>query len=482
MMKPKLWDGPSAVGEARARFNATIDTPYQTASGPGFQADKKQDFHEVFQDKDDRQPEFLPRFYSLGQIEGENAAYTSRSVNARQFTKQGKIAAAPDEILLFYGVPNLLYMGGGWGSIVRRTLASDPVDYTILLTKDGKRFKESLTFQSVENPATKQFWKMKPGSQYRRRKSTFTWGVLINNYDGKYFTRYAFFDGATNNWTIGGTLRYTEFDCGLDVAPLAPGVLGGFNSVLCPPTGSILTTPWPFLSKSTDKGLTWSYINIDSIFSDFYFDVEAIASYNSDIATMCDEIVFLPKSPTETYFVLPFVAAAGREYRLYLWGASGVSYVSTLDKTKVNQGEGAFVSEQEAANRKVLFLEWVPKNNDGTFHHTICRSFNGGVTWQYVDKPWLSQNSGFTTWLDEDTLVCPVYDGEHSLYESKDYGDTWKKRGVIRSGWAPPLSMDDYLTSFGIVWQFRRKDTSPAAVTMGAEWVSDPSVVYVAPA
>lgn len=47
-MKPKLWDGPNPVGEARARGNEMIDTPYLTASGPGFSAHKKGAFREVY--------------------------------------------------------------------------------------------------------------------------------------------------------------------------------------------------------------------------------------------------------------------------------------------------------------------------------------------------------------------------------------------------------------------------------------------------
>lgn len=46
-MKPKLWDGPNAVGEARARFNETLAAPYQTALGPGFSARKMNGFSEV---------------------------------------------------------------------------------------------------------------------------------------------------------------------------------------------------------------------------------------------------------------------------------------------------------------------------------------------------------------------------------------------------------------------------------------------------
>lgn len=47
-MRPKLWNGADAVGEAAARGNALIDTPYQTHSGQGFRADKKPGLDEVF--------------------------------------------------------------------------------------------------------------------------------------------------------------------------------------------------------------------------------------------------------------------------------------------------------------------------------------------------------------------------------------------------------------------------------------------------
>ena len=51
-MKPKVWGDVRlteaiAVGEARARFNQTIDAPYQTASGPGFAANKVGPFSSV---------------------------------------------------------------------------------------------------------------------------------------------------------------------------------------------------------------------------------------------------------------------------------------------------------------------------------------------------------------------------------------------------------------------------------------------------
>ena len=47
-MRPKLWNGADAVGEAATRGNALIDTPYQTHSGQGFRADKKPGLDEVF--------------------------------------------------------------------------------------------------------------------------------------------------------------------------------------------------------------------------------------------------------------------------------------------------------------------------------------------------------------------------------------------------------------------------------------------------
>lgn len=46
-MLPKLWDGPNPVGEAKARQLATIDAPFLSASGPGYNTRKAGDFSEV---------------------------------------------------------------------------------------------------------------------------------------------------------------------------------------------------------------------------------------------------------------------------------------------------------------------------------------------------------------------------------------------------------------------------------------------------
>jgi hypothetical protein len=50
----KLWQGPSAVGEAADRANKVLlpGLPYCTHSGPGFRADKKGEFSEVFLDRE----------------------------------------------------------------------------------------------------------------------------------------------------------------------------------------------------------------------------------------------------------------------------------------------------------------------------------------------------------------------------------------------------------------------------------------------
>lgn len=69
-MKPKLWNGPSAVGESAARGNEISGAEYQTRSGPGFVARKKGQFSEVFVDKPvPPNPRITnPGFCSLGQI------------------------------------------------------------------------------------------------------------------------------------------------------------------------------------------------------------------------------------------------------------------------------------------------------------------------------------------------------------------------------------------------------------------------------
>ncbi len=70
-MKPKLWQGADPVGEARARFNEQLDTPYTTALGPGFAATKKGTFSEVTRTPPPKDEAVEPALFAAGYVNGQ---------------------------------------------------------------------------------------------------------------------------------------------------------------------------------------------------------------------------------------------------------------------------------------------------------------------------------------------------------------------------------------------------------------------------
>lgn len=490
-----------AVGEARSRFNTVINTPYQTASAPGFQADKKQDFNEVFIEGGKSEEHPLPRFYTMGRIGTPNKL--SGAMKARgKFRKLGEIDESD------FSVPNLNYVGGELGIVPAQIGAPSDNVWGFYTTKDGKRFKLAVQFLSYFGWSTNLWvWTLVPGSQRGVRRNSLTWGMMLNWYDGKFYSVYGFYDGANKSWNVGGSLRYTDHDCGSKIAAIAPGKLICYTTVQreTPPEtihidgdGTYMVNkdpdsePKPFLSLSSDKGHTWSYINIDSIFSDFA-DSDYLGSITPAYSKIAQLVRFFPVTPTKTLMIAPFLKSNGLnshgfeddpqwEYRVYSIVGTIIAHISTMDIAYVDPDTCYFIDETDSVNRKgVLILNTVSNGVSPIHTPKFVISPDYGVTWSYHDKPWASGYAGFPSWVDEDTLIHPVYDGEHSLYQSLDNAATWEKVGTIRDDGDTPNPAGRYLPAFGYVRQFRRKDGTAAACTMGAEWISDGSVSYVPP-
>lgn len=491
-MKPKLWDGPDAVGEARARFNEVIDTPYTSASGPGFRARKMGAFSEVTLDEPTEQEILLPRFYSMGRIDGPNKLSSS-------MTAKGTFRKAGEVISNDFATPNIAYLGGQYGAVPRLDGGDT---WSFLITTNGKRFKQAVQFDSYFNPGQGAIWALAAGSQRGNRRRTLRWGFTANVGDGSGggYSQYWGYNAATKEWTAGANLAYPGFITGFiaqritpsryaaltSVFRMVPATEDGSNNLVDPNPGG---APWPFLQVSEDFGVAWSYISLDSLFSDFAQHVPR-ETYNSYVAALAARAAWLPISPTNCLMVLPFVKHVGfdvhgydenvgYEYRVYRLIGSSVSYVTTLDTAQVRPDEDYVASAIDTSHRKYQIIEFT--SFTAARPHVLAVSEDGGLTWVYRRKPWATGYSGFCSWLDEDVLACCVWDGENSLYESLDVGATWAKRATIRSDSTPPSPTDNYMTNFSILRQFRNAKNEAAPCTPGAPWVSDPSVEYVPP-
>jgi hypothetical protein len=89
-VNPKLWDGPNPVGEAKSRHLETLDTPYLTASGPGFESRKKGCFSEVIGgNPPEVQPVELDGWFSTSDITSPPVQLVASSGYKRDFKKKG---------------------------------------------------------------------------------------------------------------------------------------------------------------------------------------------------------------------------------------------------------------------------------------------------------------------------------------------------------------------------------------------------------
>ena len=71
-------------------------------------------------------------------------------------------------------------------------------------------------------------------------------------------------------------------------------------------------------------------------------------------------------------------------------------------------------------------------------------------------------------------IVAPMYDGAHSLFESRDRGETWQKRAVLTDRAAAPVSdVGKFQLEDFAALTFLRRNNQPAGATPGTPWASD---------
>lgn len=475
-MRPKLWNGASAVGEARVRGNRLIDTPYLTASGPGFMAYKKGDFHEVFLEEPTSEVG-IPAFYSLGEVDGlERLVGSSTCKNT--FRKLGKVDANA------FSIPNLLYIGANIGIV---PVDVNPPYFYLYYTSNGKRFKEEGLFES-RLPKIGQggiWFEVVIGAVTGAGKNGHTWGLSLRARDGNgvHFGRCAV--KRNGEWVYGATLRYVDFDCSImRITRLNPTTLIAFTGVYARKEREL--PPQCFTSVSEDNGLTWQFVSFVPVFD---IDENAVQpeSYNLAISEVVDSFSAQAVNPTTSVCIAQFRKIApdftsySYQYRVFRFQKIGSSWnftqVSELNDEFIALDEGFLFDDSASPNVQGAIFQWRP-HHDSLVHHKLFISTNAGLTWTIRTLPWEARKTGVVVWIDEKTMVCPVHDGvDYVVYESLNLGATWEKRATLWGGLPPPTG-GTILRQFGIVRRFRDRLGRPVAATPGAPWITDSSESY----
>lgn len=93
----------------------------------------------------------------------------------------------------------------------------------------------------------------------------------------------------------------------------------------------------------------------------------------------------------------------------------------------------------------------------------------------FYTMPFIAAYTGVPMALDRNTIVCAMFDGEYSLYQSRNRGQTWTKRATINPSAIPPpvdsgifSEMDPYTAIAWLRENGRAVNTTPAI-----PWFSD---------
>lgn len=260
------------------------------------------------------------------------------------------------------------------------------------------------------------------------------------------------------------------------------------NPLLCP--GVAFTV-------SSDHGATWAPIVTDGLFSDAqslsflpvdtnsstykpwaYKFNEAVKHANLDV--FCTDPVNSRGIVVATVPVALFVSGTWKVfYRRKIGRYDGFSITESL---QLGQSDDYDVASVMASGPVPLVLNGAQGvaylNRDVPSNVNLIPSTrptlmwtDGSTTTTLGIMPFVSAFTGAMTGIGPGKIVCPMFDGEYSLYQLED-DMTWTKRAAINSNAAAASPLNWVLQNFSRL-TFLRKDGRPVSATPSAPWMSD---------
>lgn len=255
-----------------------------------------------------------------------------------------------------------------------------------------------------------------------------------------------------------------------------------------------------FFTLSLNGGRTWARVSSEAIISEFVTTkLQSIPNtwFNAYVDSTVLSVAPLSASRALLYMIVPYATGGSPEtnFRAKVKlgiidlnaGGSMLETLVLLDDSLANAqtfhgGAAAKLGTATATlavrGGALVFSNPLRAEHDEWNQRRRVQFTPDGVNLVDVGfMPLPNYQTGDVSALSPDLLICPMFDGEYSLYQSKDRGATWSKRAVISKDGDPPTS-----TSFPLaLQQFRsivalRIGGNVANATPGAPWVSDARV------
>jgi hypothetical protein len=506
----KFRDGITSLGRQAADWAQDGQSnTYTTKRRGDVLVRKSGDFTNIFQDK-----QGTDGFYSLGETTG-NGTRIVGSVNGFTFGDRGPAPTAGG-----FDVSQVSYYGKGLGSIVVATATGAYTDFDgktcqafdskLQRTRNGRTlvdyyntslfipFETSNTFPSY---ARGSYWFN--GSQHVFFAGAFL-PVMIAGQHLQAFLR----DDGNGNQDFGNT-SYVPNQLGWYATPviLAPGTMMKMDRYLRPhytPTSvNAAACPGLTFSYTLDAGETWQDVSSADLWQAEMNTVVALPITTVG-ATLFNEAISyanIVAAPLTRRFsvclaAVPYLVASpvpGDPPTLrvkvklgLIDAAAGCSMLETVVLFDGAPDDAAFYMGRGvvAIPGGVLIFtrDVVSGPNAGAdswkYPARIRMTPNGSDLFDWATMPLQESYTGAVSGYNTKLMVCPMWDGKHSLYRSLDYGKTWARAGTISDKGVPPIDapavgQEQYVLHDFTVITFLRKDDKAANASPLTPWLSD---------
>ncbi|MDR6453890.1 hypothetical protein [Variovorax paradoxus] len=505
MVYGKFRNGPTSIGRQAANWLQDGQEGFRTRRRGDVIVRQGGEFTNILQG-----PVKFDGFYAIGEVIG-NGSRIVGSADCRTFSDRGPAPTSGG-----FDTAQLAYYGRGIGSVVKNTFFGYFLDFdgkdcpmnesALQLTRNGRTLKDYYTlpsfgpFGGFPYTITYTLGGYRPVAGGHEFYSGVSLPMLLDG--GQHVQAYIYDNGVGQEF---GATPYFPNQLGwyASTLVLAPGVFLKMDRYLRPHySGSGVAagaSPGLDFNYSTDAGLTWASCSSVEMFAEEMDtiigippDIDKADSFNSAIGYA--EILAAPLSRSLSVAVacVPYVVPQGDGFVVRAKAkiglinvAAGCSITSTQTLYDGNPQDALlYISRGVMAIKGgvlVFIRPVVPDHAQWNFPARIFFTPNGTDLVERATFPFKENRTGKVQGLNEKILTCAMYDGEHSVYQSKDFGVSWTKRGVIHKNGVPPNDaplpdQEEYsLKSFNII-TFLRKDNVPVPAYPATPWLTDSRV------
>ncbi|BEP54541.1 hypothetical protein GmRootV118_17850 [Variovorax sp. V118] len=461
----KFRNGPTSLGQQAANWMVDDKLTFTTRRRGGVVVRKSGEFKNIYQETAE------DGFYCLGETLGKGTRILG-SANGFNFSDRG-----PAPVDGGFTVAHVAYYGKGLGSVATNAAAGAYTDFdgkscsaftsTLKRTRDGKKLRdyfETPIFMPFEVFSTLAVY-MRGSYWFDGSKHTFAAGlhapVMVAGQHVQAFIK----DDGKGNTELADTAYFpNQLGWYADAVALAPGVMMKMDRYLRPHySGSMVNAaacPGLYFSYSLDAGSTWQSVSSAAMWDDEMATVIGLPTTLFPFARVFNEAIScarLVAAPLSRRFsvcmaVVPYVVPGDpprvrAKVKLGLIDAgAGCSMFETVvlfdgdpDDALLFAGRGLL----PIPGGVLIFTRDVTSGahaGDDSWRYParVRLTPNGTDLFERPPMPMKENYTGGITGYSKKVMVCPMWDGKHSLYKSTDYGLTWVRAGTITATGVPP--------------------------------------------